>query len=183
MTDDTPKIITLPIVGVMGSGSDEHHEQAEALGHWLAAKQVHLLTGGGNGVMLSVSRAFASVPNRCGWILGVLPGETFATGYRPVSGYPNPYVEIPIRTHLPLSGLKGTDPMSRNHINILTADLIIAMPGGRGTSSEVRLALHYRKPVIAHVRSRDQIPDLPPSVPAASDLDQLEVFLKRHLCF
>lgn len=46
----------LPIVGVLGSGSEPHEEQAKPLGEWLAREGVHLLTGGG--VMEAVSRAF-----------------------------------------------------------------------------------------------------------------------------
>ena len=50
----------LPIVGVMGSGSHPHADLAEPLGRWLAAQGVHLLTGGGAGVMEAVSRAFCA---------------------------------------------------------------------------------------------------------------------------
>ena len=35
------------------------------------------------------------------------------------------WVELPIRTHLPHSGERGTDVRSRNHINALTADVMI----------------------------------------------------------
>ena len=40
----------LPIVGVMGSGSESYSDQAARLGRWLAKQDVHLLTGGGGGV-------------------------------------------------------------------------------------------------------------------------------------
>ena len=90
----------LPIVGVMGSGSRPHKKRAEQLGAWLASQGVHLLTGGGSGVMESVSRAFAMAENRAGLVIGVLPGMVTDSGYRPKNGYPNPYVEIPIATHL-----------------------------------------------------------------------------------
>ncbi|HUT02907.1 MAG TPA: DNA-binding protein, partial [bacterium] len=45
----------LPIVGVLGSGSEPHEEKAKPLGEWLAREGVHLLTGGGGGVMEAVS--------------------------------------------------------------------------------------------------------------------------------
>lgn len=58
----------------------------------------------------------------------------------PPAGYPNPYVELCINTHLPASGTQGTQCHSRNHINILTSDIVIALPGSAGTASEVFLA-------------------------------------------
>ena len=115
----------------------------------LASLGVHLLTGGGRGTMESVSRAFHDASPRAGSVLAVIPGSVgpgFVYSAKP--GYPNPYVEIAIRTHLPLSGERGTDPMSRNHINILTADGVIALPGGPGTVSEAQLAVRYRKPIL-----------------------------------
>ena len=38
--------------------------------------------------------------------------------------------------------------MSRNHINVLSADAIVALPGGAGTVSEAQLAVRYRKPIL-----------------------------------
>lgn len=46
------------------------------------------------------------------------------------------------------AGVAGQEALSRNHINILTSDVVVALPGGPGTASEVRLALHYGKPVV-----------------------------------
>ncbi|MDH5458813.1 MAG: LOG family protein, partial [Nitrospinota bacterium] len=37
---------------------------------------------------------------------------------------------------------------SRNHIIILSADVIVAFPGGAGTHSEIQLALEYGKPLL-----------------------------------
>ena len=119
----------LPIVGVMGSGTEPHAERARPLGMWLASEGVHLLTGGGGGVMAAVSRAFFEVPDRAGRVIGVLPASTEASPPAPPSGYPNPWVEIPLLTHLSLSGARGTDPLSRNHLNVLSSDVIVALPG------------------------------------------------------
>ena len=124
----------LPIVGVMGSGSEAHQERAREVGCWLATEGVHLLTGGGAGVMASVSKAFHEMPGRRGLVIGVLPSS--ASRSQPKPGYPNSWVEIPIVTHLPLSGERGTDPMSRNHINLLSSDVLIFLPGSAGTASE-----------------------------------------------
>ncbi|MEW5802568.1 MAG: molybdenum cofactor carrier protein [bacterium] len=68
--------------------------------------------------------------------------------FRVKPGYPNEWVEIPIITHLPLSGTQGKRALSRNHINVLTSRIIVALPGGPGTISEIELALEYRKPLL-----------------------------------
>ncbi len=166
----------LPIVGVMGSGAAAHEEKAARVGRWLAAAGVHLLTGGGGGVMTSVSRAFFESPGRRGVVIGVLPG-----GPEPPAGYPNPWVEIPIRTHLPATGERGAEPESRNHVNVLSSDVIIALPGGAGTSSEVRLARAYGRPVVAFVAARSDIPELPDGVPICDSLHCVKRFVAEHL--
>lgn len=68
----------LPVVGVMGSGASEWIDLGTALGELLASMDVHLLTGGGKGVMTSVSRAFSQVTNRQGLVLGIIPGSTLS---------------------------------------------------------------------------------------------------------
>lgn len=166
----------LPIVGVMGSGLEPHEEKSQAVGRWLAGLGVHLLTGGGGGVMSSVSRAFHESPGRSGLVVGVLPGG------RPADeSYPNPWVELPLRTHLPLSGDQGMDSMSRNHINVLSSDVVIALPGGAGTSSEVRLAVAYARPVVAYLDSPDQIPDLPSEAQVFGHLEDVQSFVLTQL--
>jgi len=142
------------IVGVMGSGTAGHEPLSVPLGKLLAVSGFHLLTGGGGGVMAEVSRAFCSTPGRLGLSIGILLSEaepaldpeTGLRRFRP--GKMNRWVEIPIVTHLPLSGTRGTDFMSRNHINVLTADALIALPGSAGTLSEVQLRVQYGRPVI-----------------------------------
>jgi len=171
----------LPIVGVMGSGKEPHGERASAIGRWLARQHVHLLTGGGGGVMESVSRAFYEVADRKGLVLGIIPGEATEEGYTPLAGYPNRWVEVPIYTHLPLSGLKGAEPMSRNHINILSAQVIIALPGSAGTASEVALALRYRKPLICYLDGREQIEGLPAEALVEADLEKIQQFVLSKL--
>lgn len=163
----------------MGSGREAHEDRSGPLGRWLAGAGVHLLTGGGEGVMASVSRAFHEAPGRAGAVVGVLPGDP-QTGHA-FAGYPNRWVELAIRTHLPLSGARGTEALSRNHVNVLSADVVVALPGGQGTASEVALAVRYGRPVIAFVESRGEIPDLPPSVPVASTLEEVARFVTEAL--
>ena len=177
----TKQTTRLPIVGVMGSGIEPHRERAEPLGAWLAGQKVHLLTGGGGGVMEAVSRAFYRVRPRQGLVIAIIPGADSGTGYAPKAGYPNPWVELPIFTHLPLSGRQGIDPMSRNHINILSSDVLIALPGSAGTASEVALALHYGRPLVAYLSQREEIEGLPAGAVVEPDFERVKAFVLAKL--
>jgi uncharacterized protein (TIGR00725 family) len=148
----------LPVVGVMGSGKEEHPDLTGPLGRELARMPVHLLTGGGLGTMTAVSRAFAAVPDRQGLVLGVIPAHAAGpcADYKPKDGYPNEWVDVPIYTHLPGGGNGIDDPITRNHINVLSADVVIVLPGGPGTEIERRLATAYGKPLVLFT-SEDQL--------------------------
>ncbi len=148
MTNMKTVLKKLPVIGVMGSGREAHEKYAIPLGHWLARHDYHLLTGGGGGVMEAVARAFISVKPRAGLSIGIIPGRPGKSDYHPPAGYPNPYIELPVYTHLPDSGTKGAGPTSRNPINILSSDVVVALPGGAGTASEIKLAVDYGKPLI-----------------------------------
>ena len=154
-------------VGVMGSGVDEHDDLARPIGELLADLGVNLLTGGGHGVMTAVSRAYVRSPRASGISIGVIPCASLADRGGRKPGYPNPFVELPIFTHLPLSGDEGTADLSRNHINVLTSDAIVALPGGDGTASEVALARRYGKPVMLFDRT--------------AEIDEVRTFLVSHL--
>lgn len=135
-----------PVVGVMGSGVRPCRSLAVPLGRLLARMDVHLLTGGGAGAMAAVSQAFAEADRRAGLVIGVLPGRS-ADG-EPPPGYPNPWVEVELRTRLEARGEAGGSAISRNHINVLSSDVVVALPGGAGTRSEALLALRYNRPLI-----------------------------------
>ena len=171
----------LPIVGVMGSGNTAHADRAVPIGRWLAGLGVHLLTGGGGGVMMAVSQAFYETPARKGVVLGIVPSAQADARLGAKEGYPNPWVEVPIFTHLHLSGSSGTDPRSRNHINVLSSDAIIALPGGHGTSSEIRLALHYRRPIVAFLKHSDEIPNLPRGVRVRHDFEAVKKIIEGEI--
>jgi len=171
-------VFVLPVVGVMGSGTEPHPKRSSTLGAWLAMQNVHLLTGGGGGFMAAVCKSFCSVSGRRGLSIGIIPGSPDG---RPPAGYPNPWVEIPVYTHLPLSGRNGADPLSRNHINVLTAQVIVALPGSHGTASEVRLAVQYGRPVIAYVDRAEDIPGLSKEVPATPDFEQVKAFVLAQI--
>jgi uncharacterized protein (TIGR00725 family) len=132
------------IVGVMGSGVERHEALAVPLGRWIAERGFHLLTGGGGGVMEAVGEGFASVAGRRGLSIGILPAG-------PPPGYPNRWVDVAIHTHLEALGDEGEAPRSRNHVNVLSSDVIVALPGGAGTRSEVALAVRYGRPLVRMV--------------------------------
>jgi uncharacterized protein (TIGR00725 family) len=131
------------------------------------------------GVMASVSKAFYETPDRRGLVIGILPSQE--DSMLPKPGYPNRWVEIPVYTHLPLSGAHGTEMLSRNHINILSSDVIVALPGGSGTASELALALKYQRPVIAFLKSEDEIPGLSMQVMVRDNFNDLCQFIESCL--
>jgi predicted Rossmann-fold nucleotide-binding protein len=98
--------------------------------------------------MRVAAEAFIAVPGRQGLSIGIIPGEVVGGVYQPRAGFPNPNVELPVYTHLPLRGEQGQEPMSRNHVNVLTAHALVFFPGGPGTLSESELAVHYGKPAM-----------------------------------
>jgi len=163
----------------MGSGTESHEPESSQLGRWLAQEGVHVLTGGGGGVMAAVSRAFHETPGRKGLVIGVLPSSERPGTPKP--GYPNPWVEVPILTHLPSTGVHGAEATSRNHINVLSSDVIVALAGADGTRSELELAVTYDRPVIAFIATRDEIPGIPDEVDSSGVLDEVCAFVRRAL--
>ena len=200
-----------PVVGVMGSGSAADPVLVEPIARLLARRGVSLLTGGGGGTMAAVCKAFAEAgAAERGQIIAVLPGVpaeansggeggwagregggggAFVAGPTEAPpGYPNEWSELVIQTHLPTSGASGTDITSRNHINILSSDVVLALPGGPGTLSEVELAVIYQTPCLAclgqaeggaTIDSRSSEAEL--GVPLARSVEEVDAFLQRHL--
>lgn len=119
------------IVGVMGGGavSPEVCQQAYRLGA-LIAKEGWILLNGGRpaGVMEASARG---ARENGGLTVGILPGAG--------SDEASKYVDIVIATGM------GD---GRNYINVLSSDVIVALPGKAGTISEIALALKNRKKVI-----------------------------------
>ena len=168
-------------IGVMGSGSEEHDTLAAQLGKLLARLGVNLLTGAGGGVMTSVSRAFVEAKPERGISIGIVPCAGVDNRAERKAGYPNRYVQLPIVTHLPYSGTRGQDDLSRNHINILSSAAIVALPGGDGTASEVVLALKYRKPIVAFCADTSQVASFPDKVRRLTAIEDVEAFLSEVL--
>lgn len=173
------------VVTVIGSGKSADPASAE-VGRLVAELGHDLLTGAGRGVMEAVSRAFFETTPRRGIVIGVVPAEVHplealeerrevAVTYEPPPGYPNEWVELVVYTHLPDSGPEGTLRSSRNHINVLSADAVVALPGREGTESEIWLATQYRTPVIAY---GDHHGAAPHGIRRASTIDELRSFLQ-----
>ena len=176
------------IVAVIGSGRTADPACVE-IGQLIARLDVHLLTGGGRGVMEAVSRAFFEVTPRAGLVVGIIPAtvdpiealelrEPASVTYRPPIGYPNPWVELAIKTHLPDSGEQGTRRSSRNHINVLSADAMVALPGEAGTESEMWLAVQYGVPIVAYGAHHTSVPE---GISHATSLAQVRRFLEEHV--
>ena len=178
------------VVAVIGSGVVADPGCAE-VGRLIASLGFDLLTGGGRGVMDAVSRAFYETSPRQGIVIGVVPAavepleaieQRTAHGgpveYEVPAGYPNEWVELAIYTHLPDSGPDGTLRSSRNHINVLSADAIVALPGREGTESEISLATQYGVPIVAFGEHHN---DVARSVQRATSIDEVHDFLIRHV--
>jgi uncharacterized protein (TIGR00725 family) len=142
----------LPIIAVFGQGSAIGRERADlarAVGAMVARLGAHLLTGGGYGVMAAAAEGFVAVEPRAGSSIGIIPREQKGPFDRPNRDpegrpYPNPFVEIAIMTPLPPRARDWRNVPARNHINVLTADAIVALPGGPGTRNELDMAAAYR---------------------------------------
>jgi predicted Rossmann-fold nucleotide-binding protein len=174
------------VVAVIGSGvaADPH---SAAIGQLIATLGFDLLTGGGRGVMEAVSRGFYETTPRRGIVIGVVPANvegleslenwtSASVMYDLPPGYPNEWVELAIYTHLPDSGVEGTLRSSRNHINVLSADAIVALPGREGTRSEMWLAIQYGVPIVAYGDHDKPTPD---GLAHARSLDEVRAFLAR----
>jgi predicted Rossmann-fold nucleotide-binding protein len=177
------------VVAVIGSG-DTADPHCRDIGALVATLGFDLLTGGGRGVMAEVTRAFVETSPRVGIAIGVIPAtvqslsalerrEPGAVSYDPPDGYPNPWVELAIYTHLPDTGPEGTLRSSRNHINVLSADAIVALPGGAGTQSEIWLAVQYGVPIVAY-GLHPEVSSLP-GIPIARTIGDVRGFLAAHL--
>ena len=170
-------VLAAVTVGVMGSSQDEHLDLTEPLGELLGRLEVNVLTGAGRGVMTSVSRAFLRSRRGRGITIGVVPCTNEHDRHIPRAGSPNRYIELPIYTHLPLSGLAGSDDLSRNHINILSSDVVIALPGSDGTRNEVELAMKYQKPVALFAADVQAVASYAAEVRRLHDIVAVEEFL------
>ncbi len=120
------------VVGVMGGGATAAPEDcrlAHSLGKLIAGEGWVLLNGGRPAGIMEASARGAR--ENGGFTVGILPGISV--------GQASQYIDIVIATGM------GD---ARNYINILSSDIIVALPGGPGTISEIALSLKNGKKVI-----------------------------------
>jgi len=167
-----------PIIGVMGSHEDSWDEYSLPLGKLIADYDYHLLTGAGGGVMTSVSKSFTEVEHRHGSCIGVVPTMQYDGNYVANEEFPNPYIEIPILTHLDSRAQNDAVPYSRNYVNIMSSHALVFLPGEHGTRNEVSLAIQYKKPMILFGPENAFIkfPDAPVRV---QDISEVKEFLEK----
>jgi len=134
------------IIGIMGSHADEGPFLGDAyrLGKEAAVRGYVILTGGGPGIMKAASEG---ARHGGGLVIALLPSER----QRPLPGYPNEYVDIPLYTGM------GD---ARNVINAKTPHVVVALNGGPGTVSEMALALKSGVPVISLNAPRLELPGI-----------------------
>ena len=116
----------------MGGGetaSAEDCETAHRLGGLIAQEGWVLLNGGRPAGIMEASARGAK--ENGGLTVGVLPDSSSCFACR--------FIDIPIVTGM------GN---ARNHINVLSSDVVVALPGKAGTISEIALALKNGKKVI-----------------------------------
>ncbi|MDX1922479.1 MAG: DNA-binding protein [Alphaproteobacteria bacterium] len=170
----------LPIIGVMGASKARHDELTQPLGSAIAKAGYHLLTGGGTGVMEAVSQSFTATQPRKGLCIGVIPMSGVGDAYKVMPDYPNPYVELPIQSHLGI--YDGHDPqqISRNYINILTSHVVVICPGSKGTRNELSLAQQFKKPFILF-GNEAQFAEFPSGLRRTDDLHQVMLYIQNNL--
>lgn len=106
------------------------YEVARCLGGLIAKEGWILLNGGrASGIMEASARG---AKENGGLTIGILPGTD--------PDWASEYIDIPILTGAGLA---------RNYINVLTSQVVVALPGRTGTISEIALALNIGKKVIS----------------------------------
>jgi predicted Rossmann-fold nucleotide-binding protein len=169
------------VIGVMGSHGEAWEKFTYPLGEWIAREGWHLLTGSGGGVMTAVSEAFTRVEARQGICIGIAPSKAHPDlGYAAKPGYPNASVELAILSPLGNFNWNKPEALTRNHINILTSDAIVALPGGSGTQNEIELAVRFRKPVILFGPEHEFI-SAPAGAPRTVSLSEVQEFIRQSL--
>jgi len=107
-----------------------NYEDARCLGGLIAKEGWILLNGGRDSGIMEASAKGAKENN--GLTIGILPGNDPA--------WASEYIDIPILTGI---------GFARNYINVLTSQVVVALPGRTGTISEIALALNIGKKVIS----------------------------------
>jgi uncharacterized protein (TIGR00725 family) len=147
------------VVSVIGGHSctQEVEQIAHKLGKKLAKVADILVSGGLSGTMKAVCSGFKAGE---GITIGIIPGYD--------KKYANEFVDIVIPTGLGLA---------RNVLVVKSADVVVALPGGAGTLSEIAYCLQFGIPVIS-VDSWD-IPGVIKAKTAEQAVEKVKEILKR----
>lgn len=119
--------ITISVIGGSSIGS-KTEELAEKVGRMVAELGCILVCGGLGGAMEAAAKGAKKAG---GTTIGILPGKDKEDA--------NPYIDIALPTSI---------GYARNTIVACSADIIIALPGSYGTSSEICYGMVYNRPVI-----------------------------------
>ncbi|MCK4882443.1 MAG: TIGR00725 family protein [Candidatus Omnitrophica bacterium] len=119
--------ITISVIG--GHDIDAEVESlAHEVGGIVAKVGAVLVCGGLGGAMKAASRGAKEAG---GLTIGILPGKDKADA--------NPYIDI---------ALPSSIGYARNAMVACSADIIIALPGSEGTSSEISYGIVYKRSII-----------------------------------
>ncbi len=124
-----PRKIQITVIGD-SLEFEENNRVAYELGKYIAENGWVLITGGREGVMNACSKGAIE---KNGIVVAILPDEDINAGTK--------YKTISIATGI---------GYARNSINILSADIVVAIGGGSGTLSEIAYAWAYNKKIIAY---------------------------------
>lgn len=114
---------------VIGSSDETRYKkESREIGRFIAERGWVLVTGGRGGIMEEASRGAFEAK---GIVVGILPSDDFAGA--------NEFCTIVIPTGM---------GYARNAVNLLSADIVVAIGGKSGTLSELAYAWTYGKPVI-----------------------------------
>ncbi len=119
--------ITISVIGGHDIDS-EVEELAHKVGILVAKVGAVLVCGGLGGVMEASSRGSKEAG---GITIGILPGKDKVDA--------NPHIDI---------ALPSSIGYARNAVVACSADIIIALPGSDGTSSEISYGIVYKRPII-----------------------------------
>ena len=119
--------ITISVIGGHSIGR-KVERMAHRIGNIIAEAGAITICGGLGGAMESVSKG---AKERGGLTIGLLPGKDKKDA--------NPYIDIALPTSI---------GFARNAIVACSADIIVALPGSHGTSSEISYGLVFGRPVI-----------------------------------
>lgn len=127
-----PRRLNLSVLGSY-SANDAEHRLAHELGLGLAEMGLNIISGGQEGVMLSLCRAIHEHrldSYNSAYIVGILPFNSFDDANR--------YLDLAV----PVGA-----PHLQNSIVPLSADIVVGIGGAAGTLAELALAWQFKKPI------------------------------------